>query len=308
MPCRVVRDGLIKSEKVNSLNDSSQMFFVRLLLIVDDHGRYDGRPMAIRTAAYPTTDICHTRVGEMLSDVCRVGLVQRYHVKGKDYIAIPGFDQRIRVKRARYPDPPSGMPDTCQTDVRHVSGICPTNDGLNPNPNPNPKEDNVGMSDTCQTDVGQEPSSPLSDHRESASLPSASVEPPGKEPPAEVRGSGPAKWQVEIEKIMAGMNALLDRSFKATTAATAKAIRARLDEGYTVRDFQSVVEHQHSVWKDDEKMRQYLTPATLFRPANFEKYLQAAKAEEVEEEQQTAEPGVVPPGYRVVTFPRADGA
>ena len=48
---------------------------------------------------------------------------------------------------------------------------------------------------------------------------------------------------------------------------------ARLKEGYTVSDCRAVVAAKFRQWGADEKMAKYLTPETLFRRSNFERYL-----------------------------------
>ncbi len=56
------------------------------------------------------------------------------------------------------------------------------------------------------------------------------------------------------------------------TASTAKPIRARLKEGYTVEQLKAVIDIKSSQWKNDFKMKQYLRPVTLFSD-KFESYL-----------------------------------
>lgn len=51
-----------------------------------------------------------------------------------------------------------------------------------------------------------------------------------------------------------------------------KHIKARLNDGFTVDDFKVVIDKKCEEWKGTEFER-YLTPETLFRPSNFEKYL-----------------------------------
>ena len=51
-----------------------------------------------------------------------------------------------------------------------------------------------------------------------------------------------------------------------------KHIKARLDDGFTFDDFKVVIDKKCEEWKGTEFER-YLTPETLFRPSNFEKYL-----------------------------------
>lgn len=56
-------------------------------------------------------------------------------------------------------------------------------------------------------------------------------------------------------------------------------IGARLADGYTLEDFITVIDRQVYKWGNDAKMREYLRPQTLFRPANFDSYLNAPATE-----------------------------
>ena len=49
-------------------------------------------------------------------------------------------------------------------------------------------------------------------------------------------------------------------------------ITSRLKDGYTIDDFKEVIKKKADEWTGTE-MEKYLTPTTLFRPSNFEKYL-----------------------------------
>jgi len=80
----------------------------------------------------------------------------------------------------------------------------------------------------------------------------------------------------EVRSIVELMNKILDTSFKWTTILTQKLINGRLDDGYQVDDFKMVIEYKKKEWEGTEQ-ENYLRPQTLFRPANFESYLQQAK-------------------------------
>lgn len=69
------------------------------------------------------------------------------------------------------------------------------------------------------------------------------------------------------------LNEKTGKHFLHSTKETAKLIEARLKEGRTVEDFKTVIDNKTAQWKDDPKMDDYLRPDTLFRPANFEAYL-----------------------------------
>ncbi len=81
----------------------------------------------------------------------------------------------------------------------------------------------------------------------------------------------------EIIHIVDFLNKTCHKNFKHTTPSTVKSIKGRLEEGYTLEDFERVIKIKSEKWAGT-KMEEYLTPGTLFRPANFEKYAQENEA------------------------------
>ena len=79
------------------------------------------------------------------------------------------------------------------------------------------------------------------------------------------------------KKVVGRLNELTNSNFRATSKETVKLISDRLSEGYTEEDLVEVVEKMVVVWnsrkKGDKDMSIYLRPSTLFRPTNFENYL-----------------------------------
>lgn len=57
------------------------------------------------------------------------------------------------------------------------------------------------------------------------------------------------------------------------TLKTLEPILARLNEGFSVSDCKAVVMRRCRKWKGDEKMHEYLRPATLFGAKNFAQYV-----------------------------------
>ncbi len=66
-------------------------------------------------------------------------------------------------------------------------------------------------------------------------------------------------------------------------AANAKIIKARLDEGYTLEDFQIVHDNMIERWGADDQMFQYLRPATLYCASKFEGYLNCKPMKKIED-------------------------
>lgn len=77
----------------------------------------------------------------------------------------------------------------------------------------------------------------------------------------------------QVETVIAFLNEKAGTSYRASTEATKKHIRARLAEGYTVEDFKDVIEKKCAEWLGTDYAK-YLRPETLFG-SKFEGYLNA---------------------------------
>jgi uncharacterized phage protein (TIGR02220 family) len=56
-----------------------------------------------------------------------------------------------------------------------------------------------------------------------------------------------------------------------------KLVIGRKKDGATLEDFKAVINFKFHQWCNDAKMREHLTPETLFRPSNFFKYLEGSR-------------------------------
>ena len=68
------------------------------------------------------------------------------------------------------------------------------------------------------------------------------------------------------------LNEKSGKNFRYSSRKTKDLIQARLNEGFTVDDFKTVIDKKVAEWKDDAKMNQFLRPETLFG-TKFESYL-----------------------------------
>lgn len=75
-----------------------------------------------------------------------------------------------------------------------------------------------------------------------------------------------------IKEIIDYLNSVLNTRYTYKNKSYNQNINARLKEGYTIDDFKSVIDKKSKEWLGTE-MEKYLTPATLFAPSKFEKYL-----------------------------------
>jgi hypothetical protein len=53
MPTRLLREGILTSERIEELDPQGEVFYRRLMSKVDDHGLYDARPSILRASLYP---------------------------------------------------------------------------------------------------------------------------------------------------------------------------------------------------------------------------------------------------------------
>lgn len=111
MPDRMVRANILTSDAVNSLSWGAEVFYRRLMSVADDYGRYDARISILRTSLY---SLKIDRVGEpdivkWMGECSEAGLIRQYRVDSRDYLEILKFNQRLRAKTSKYPQPASGV-------------------------------------------------------------------------------------------------------------------------------------------------------------------------------------------------------
>lgn len=111
MPNRILRDGILSSEPVCSLGWAEEVFYRRLMSVVDDHGRFHALPKLIRAACYPLQidKVSDADIGKWIAACATAGLVSVYPAAdGKRYIEIVKFGQQVRSK-SKYPPPVDGQ-------------------------------------------------------------------------------------------------------------------------------------------------------------------------------------------------------
>lgn len=80
------------------------------------------------------------------------------------------------------------------------------------------------------------------------------------------------KDSIDYKDIVLYLNEKSGKNFRYSSRKTQDLINARLNEGFTVDDFKTVIDKKCAEWKGDQKMDQYLRPETLFG-TKFEAYL-----------------------------------
>ena len=77
------------------------------------------------------------------------------------------------------------------------------------------------------------------------------------------------------------LNKKVNKKFSYKSVSNRKLIKARFNEGYKLDDFIKVIDIKTNEWINDDKMKSYLQPSTLFRGSNFDKYLNQEFPQEI---------------------------
>ncbi|MGN7477255.1 conserved phage C-terminal domain-containing protein [Solibacillus silvestris] len=97
--------------------------------------------------------------------------------------------------------------------------------------------------------------------------------------------NGDAARKQEIAIVISHLNKMANKQFSEHTKTNFRLVDSILNAGYTVDDCLLVIDEQVGCWLQDIQMQQYLRPMTLFRPANFESYLNNALTKKRQYEQ-----------------------
>lgn len=114
MPNRIIRDWT-DSETMNKLSVHAERFFVRLIMKVDDYGRFYANVKLLKSNLFPLSDdIRDADVTRWMTECHQAGLILVYEVNQKQYLQIENFKQRLRQAVQKYPPPDDGQ----LTDIR----------------------------------------------------------------------------------------------------------------------------------------------------------------------------------------------
>lgn len=109
MPNRMLSGELARSESLSRVSLEAELTFVHLITVVDDFGRFDGRPVILLAALYPTRAgaISIEALTRWLAELEGEGLVRWYMAGGRRYLEIPTWrkHQRVRAARSKWPEP-----------------------------------------------------------------------------------------------------------------------------------------------------------------------------------------------------------
>ncbi len=239
MPNRILREGFLDDELVSALSDGAETLYTRLILVVDDYGRFDGRPEFIRVKCYPLLvgndeiaraakrDVSVKAIASRLRELARKddagnSLITLYRVKGKPYLELHNHMNRLRQTHSKWPAPPAV-------------------------PEPEPAPPSV-VADLLPTDT-----------------PAADPPPPPVLAPRQ-------RAQAIAARAIDYLNEKAGTKFRHLDG-TLKLPIARILEGATEADLIAVIDLKLAQAVKGEFDRKYLRPATLFNAEKFSNYI-----------------------------------
>lgn len=262
MPNRIIKESICTSDSLAQLSWFEQVLFIRLIVLADDYGCYDGRTAIIKGHGFPLESVTEKQIADGLSKLGTAGIVNLYTVGGKPYLQLESWSkhQRIRDSKHKYPPPeerdlPQAAGEGGKLEQDAVSGEVSrqvaasrgelpqtaASGGLNPIPIPIQSESESQSESTC------------------------------------IGASAPDVRTSQIAEIIAYLNEKAGTNYRASSKNNKKHINARLNEGYTVQDFKTVIDKKCRDWlhnPEKPELAQYLRPETLFG-SKFEGYLNA---------------------------------
>lgn len=121
MPNRILREGIVTSERVNSLNWDAEVFYRRLMSVIDDFGRYTANAKLLLGTCYALKlDVVSLDdINRWLCECQKADLLRVYEVSGKPFLEVIDFKQQIRSKESKYPSPDIGSLIECVAVDKH---------------------------------------------------------------------------------------------------------------------------------------------------------------------------------------------
>jgi hypothetical protein len=122
MPNRILREGIVTSERVNSLTFGAEVFYRRLMSIVDDYGRCTAHAELLLGTCYALQlrRVNAENIEQWIAECQEANLLLVYEVSKKRYLEIIDFKQQIRSKNSKCPAPADGLLITCVADAKQV--------------------------------------------------------------------------------------------------------------------------------------------------------------------------------------------
>lgn len=120
MPVRYLKPGIRDSERIDRLTPQAEAFYYRILVTVDDFGRFDSRPAMLKAQCYPIKETITPKIcEELLIELIQAGLVIAYESCGCKVLQVLRWENKPRASESKFRE----YDDSCThlyTDAQQV--------------------------------------------------------------------------------------------------------------------------------------------------------------------------------------------
>jgi len=109
MPNRIIREGVLDSERYHQLVLEARLLFFELLLSADDYGLLHLAPAWLCRRSPLAQSVKPEHLLKLIADLCDSDLLRIYAVDGVRYGYIPRFGNLPRALKPRFPIPPDSL-------------------------------------------------------------------------------------------------------------------------------------------------------------------------------------------------------
>ena len=100
MPNRILREGILTSTRIAKLTWKAEVFYRRLMSVVDDHGTHFAEPSILRAHLYPLKldEMREAAIMSCIDECVEAGLIVVYTDNERKYLQMQDFRQQCRSK------------------------------------------------------------------------------------------------------------------------------------------------------------------------------------------------------------------
>jgi uncharacterized phage protein (TIGR02220 family) len=231
---RTIKPEFWTSGQVVDCSLIARLMFIGIWNFCDDHGVHPASIKRLKMEVFPSDSITDCELLAMIDELLVAGLLYAYQVDGKGYWQVTGWATHQKIDKPTYRHP---LPVT---------------------------REKVANSRSTRRMVAEQSASIrriLDEQSTSTRLRN------GKES----KGSNTLSGSPDVIAVLDYLNEKTGKRYRAVNA-NVSLIAARLRES-TIDECRAVIDAKVEAWQHDDKMRQYLRPATLFNATKFANYV-----------------------------------
>lgn len=149
MPNRIIKESICASDTIDKLSWFEEVFFYRLMVNVDDYGRFDARTAILKARLFPLkSSVTEKQIEQAIEKLNESGILISYTVYGKPYLQLPTWEkhQTVRNHKSKYPSTDEMDDEPAESNCNQLKSIAskcsrnPIQSVSNPDPDTDGKQ------------------------------------------------------------------------------------------------------------------------------------------------------------------------